>query len=141
MYGKSLCSAKIVFIWMKSEGPNGSIAWIILLALGLTISAIGIFILAEYHPTVYGCQFDENRSQSEECLEAETYEDIGIVITVSGFIVFVTCGIIVLFTKDTVIFTCPRCQMSKRVDVSSIPTACPRCYVQIGELESYQSRK
>jgi predicted RNA-binding Zn-ribbon protein involved in translation (DUF1610 family) len=98
---------------MKSEGPHASIAWIILLALGLAMSAIGIFILAEYHPTVYGCGFNENRSQSEECLDAETYESIGIVITVAGFIVFVTCGIIILFTKDTVIFTCPRCQMSK----------------------------
>jgi hypothetical protein len=126
---------------MKSEGPHASIAWIILLALGLAMSAIGIFILAEYHPTVYVCGFNEDRSQSEECLEAETYESIGIVTTIAGFIVFVTCGIVILFTKDTVIFTCPRCQMSKRVDISSIPTTCPRCDLQIGEFESYQSRK
>jgi uncharacterized membrane protein len=126
---------------MKSTVSPTSVAWIISVILGLTISAIGIYILAEYHPIVYGCQFNENRSQSEECSDAETYENTGIVITIAGFIVFVTCGIIGLFTVETVIFTCPRCQMSKRMNTSSIPTSCPKCDLQVGDFENYRSRE
>lgn len=140
MYGKSLSSARIVFIWMKSEGPQGSIAWIILFALGLAISAIGIFILAEYHPTVWGCQFNENRSQSEECLRADTYESIGIMMTVTGFIVFVTSGIAVQFTEKYFKYTCPRCQITKRTFVWLLPKNCPSCGLPIEDFEQYQKR-
>jgi predicted RNA-binding Zn-ribbon protein involved in translation (DUF1610 family) len=126
---------------MKSEGHASiMIGGIILFALGVAITTIGMFMLAEYHPTVHFFRWDENEQQSEECLRAYTYESIGIVMTVTGFIVFVSSGIALLFLEDYIKYTCPRCQTTKRTFVWFLPKNCTSCGLPIEDFKQRQKR-
>lgn len=122
------------------EYTHTSILGVILVVSWLVIFVNGVLIYSENHHEAQHCRAIEDGSPNAACSRAETYEVIGIAMAVFAFIAIVIGIIIVVLAGDSVEFTCPRCQMSKRIGVRSVPTSCPNCGLQVGEFESYQSR-